>query len=224
MSFVSMIAVVISLLFAVSTVNGYDDLSRDLFHAGPEELSWKEANAYCYEYKDVGTNNAKKEKWELASIHNDEEHRLAVDKMVGMGGYWIGGVRSHTDLSRFEWTDGTTWRYTNWAKNQPGNRNEKCVVLNQSDKKWHDLTCSWKRRPLCRTKDRPSHRPDPKGQLVWHGWSVDRAMGRCEGDCDHDYHCIGDLVCDNSDQSTVRGCVGTKDSRKRDYCVDPKTR
>lgn len=52
-------------------------------------------------------------------------------------------------------------------------------------------------------------------------------LGLCEGDCDIDSDCEGDLVCFSSQESaTVPGCSGTRPTRPRDdnrvdYCYNP---
>jgi hypothetical protein len=50
-------------------------------------------------------------------------------------------------------------------------------------------------------------------------------MQECEGDCDYDSNCIGDLVCfhrNAGDFSSVPGCQGGwRDGSRTDYCVDP---
>lgn len=45
---------------------------------------------------------------------------------------------------------------------------------------------------------------------------------RCQGDCDDDDDCQGNLVCDQreEDDDEVYGCTGTPESDK-DYCIDP---
>jgi len=208
MSFVSMIAVVISLLFAVSAVDDYDEPSASLFHVGPDKVNWMGANKYCQQTKG----------WQLASIHNDDENHYAVEVVLkqtsGKAEVWIGGVRSHTDLSRFEWSDGTKWRYTKWAKKQPGNRNEKCVTFGNG--KWHDYSCSRQFYPLCRKKARPN----PKGQLTYHGLlsKMDRSMGRCEAQCQHHHECWGALVCGHQHHNDITGCVGSRHGHG--YCID----
>ena len=49
---------------------------------------------------------------------------------------------------------------------------------------------------------------------------------KCEGDCDEDSDCEGDLICfhrDKNEFKNVPGCQGAdKDGSRTDYCVDPK--
>eukprot|EP00980_Cylindrotheca_fusiformis_P025931 scaffold14920_cov63-Cylindrotheca_fusiformis.AAC.4 len=52
---------------------------------------------------------------------------------------------------------------------------------------------------------------------------LNNGLGRCEGDCDHDSDCAGNLVCfQRSANDAVPGCVGGKDDSSRtDYCIRP---
>jgi hypothetical protein len=49
-------------------------------------------------------------------------------------------------------------------------------------------------------------------------------LGLCEGDCDGDFDCEGDLVCHQRQKDehggSVPGCFG-RDTTTRDYCIDP---
>ena len=48
-------------------------------------------------------------------------------------------------------------------------------------------------------------------------------LGKCEGDCDKDADCLGQLVCFQKDAGgtgKVPGCAG-KDTSRNDFCVDP---
>ncbi|KAI2492543.1 Ricin-type beta-trefoil lectin domain [Fragilaria crotonensis] len=52
--------------------------------------------------------------------------------------------------------------------------------------------------------------------------SSSNPCGECEGDCDTDSHCKGNLVCFQKGANTpVPGCRGT-DNSKTDFCVDPQ--
>jgi hypothetical protein len=50
-------------------------------------------------------------------------------------------------------------------------------------------------------------------------------LGMCEGDCDNDSECAGDLVCfQRRANQAVPGCSGgTSDSSPTDYCVESTT-
>jgi len=61
--------------------------------------------------------------------------------------------------------------------------------------------------------------------LTNYGWTPAGApMGKCVGDCDHDGHCTGNLVCQQRNRNeNVRGCSG-KANYGVDYCVEPTKR
>jgi len=48
-------------------------------------------------------------------------------------------------------------------------------------------------------------------------------LGQCQGDCDEDEHCEGDLICFRRDGGSnwVPGCSGTTDEGGADICIDP---
>merc|ERR1712003_300195 len=51
------------------------------------------------------------------------------------------------------------------------------------------------------------------------GGNPKEILGRCEGDCDYDYHCAAGLKCfQRSGYTTVPGCVG-EGKKSYDYCV-----
>ena len=86
----------------------------------------------------------------LASIHSDDEMDEAKD--VCSGACWIGLHCMDNDQYDFEWTDGTSWDYTNWNSGEPNNwwnTNEDCVHTKSSGK-WNDNTCSTNKKALCR--------------------------------------------------------------------------
>merc|ERR1712072_726202 len=58
--------------------------------------------------------------------------------------------------------------------------------------------------------------------LVNYGWTPSGApMGACAGDCDHNGHCTGNLVCQQrNNYEKVSGCRGNAEYGV-DYCVKP---
>eukprot|EP00957_Ditylum_brightwellii_P176765 13464577-Ditylum_brightwellii.AAC.1 len=44
-------------------------------------------------------------------------------------------------------------------------------------------------------------------------------LNMCEGDCDNDDQCRGDLICKTNPGATIEGCSGTHDSYGYDFCV-----
>lgn len=68
---------------------------------------------------------------------------------------------------------------------------------------------------------RPEHRL--LQTLAFRGSDPSFILNQCEGDCDSDSDCAGNLICfekDLGDSSVVPGCQG-QDSTRNDYCIDP---
>jgi len=194
---------VLSLLFAVSNSKCDDPKSKGLFVRGNEPFSWLDANKWCQE-----------EGWQLASIHSATELATALATANGQG-VWLGGVRSYVDRSQWQWSDRTQWRYSNWNLGEPNDggstgQPQACTQMYSSGK-WDDLWCDYERVPLCRTSS------NPKYELLWEGWSPERAMERCMGDCDGDYECVDDLKCVHD--TLPDGCTGSIISYG-DYCAE----
>ena len=47
-------------------------------------------------------------------------------------------------------------------------------------------------------------------------------LKRCQGDCDNDDECEGDLVCYDQNGMFVPGCEGQRERAIADYCVRPE--
>ena len=97
-------------------------------------VSWSDAESHCD--SEFGTH--------LVSITRLDENDQVSD-VFGSNNGWIGLNDIVTDGS-YEWTDGTSFNYANWANNQPTNRClffncEDCVRMN-SNGKWKDLYCT----------------------------------------------------------------------------------
>ena len=109
-----------------------------LFVASEETMTFEEAEEYC---QALGMH--------LASIHSDAENDAASDVCCSC---WIGLHCMNGDQYDFEWTDGTSWNYTNWNSGEPNNwwnTNEDCVHMYSSGK-WNDNQCSADKKALCR--------------------------------------------------------------------------
>ena len=59
-------------------------------------------------------------------------------------------------------------------------------------------------------------------KLEWKGWSPSGSLGWCQGDCDNDSHCEGDLKCFHD--TVPPGCSGTAASNSADYCGSDQIR
>lgn len=85
--------------------------------------------------------------------------------------------------------------------------------------------------PVAAPRSAPNAAPtSTRGQIVFKGedWTPRDAfpLDLCEGDCDGDYDCEGELVCHHRDMDetgqlgTVPSCAG-RDTTTRDYCIRP---
>ncbi|XP_024143278.2 ladderlectin-like, partial [Oryzias melastigma] len=94
----------------------------------------------------------------LASVHSiDEYHEIQTLIMSATHEpkkIWIGGSNAQED-DVWLWSDGSTFRYTNWCSGEPNNRRKRqhCLQMNHSSGKcWDDVEC-WSERPyICAKK------------------------------------------------------------------------
>ena len=143
----------------MSNNNVYDILERC-----PD--GWKMFYGNCYKYMETRKTWAEAEAvcnghtWNgiqghLASVHSEEENdfvaSLAKDRIL------LGGHDTHKE-GQYEWSDGTTFTYQNWADNEPSNHgghggNEDCIEIPfpaSADKHWNDRLCSTKEKFVCK--------------------------------------------------------------------------
>uniref|UniRef100_A0A2K5PV31 Fc epsilon receptor II n=1 Tax=Cebus imitator TaxID=2715852 RepID=A0A2K5PV31_CEBIM len=80
---------------------------------------------------------------QLVSIHSHEEQDFLI-KHASHTGSWI-GLRNLDLKGEFIWMDGTPVDYSNWAPEEPTNRNqgEDCVMMRGSGD-WNDIYCDRK--------------------------------------------------------------------------------
>jgi len=110
-----------------------DPTEGETFVASDCTMSFADAEDYC-----VGKG------MHLASIHSDDENDAALEVCTSC---WIGAYR---ESSSFNWTDGTSWDYTNWASGKPDN--DDCARLKTSGQ-WNDNECTKTKKALCRVSD-----------------------------------------------------------------------
>ncbi|NXD11882.1 MRC1 protein, partial [Nothocercus nigrocapillus] len=122
-----------------------------------ETKAWKEGLTFC-----------QKEKGNLASIHNLEEHSFIVSQLGYSESFlllyfhvleptdklWI-GLNDNKIQMYFEWSDGTPVTYTKWHLGEPSttnNRPEDCVLIKGQDGYWADYVCERKAGYICKRK------------------------------------------------------------------------
>ena len=76
----------------------------------------------------------------LASIHSAEENAFVMTLVRGYDYVWI-GFNDITNENSFQWTDGSSVVYTNWAPGQPDNLNDSDCVFMLPDGTWDDSKC-----------------------------------------------------------------------------------
>lgn len=80
----------------------------------------------------------------LASIHSDEEGAF-----LKRNYRLFFGLVQRTN-GNFEWTDGSSFKYTNWDSNEPNNQgDEGCGELYENGE-WNDLACARALRYVCK--------------------------------------------------------------------------
>ena len=69
----------------------------------------------------------------------------------------------------------------------------------------------------------PSLGPTDSGKLDFLAWNPPTPLSRCQGDCDKDWDCAGDLVClqRSAAGEDVPGCTGGGVPSIADFCYDP---
>ncbi|NXA31875.1 MRC1 protein, partial [Eudromia elegans] len=129
---------------------------------------------YCYKiFRETkawkeGLTSCQKEKGNLASIHNREEHSFIVSQLGYSESFlllclhvleptdklWI-GLNDNKVQMYFEWSDGTPVTYTKWHLGEPSttnNRPEDCVLIKGQDGYWADYVCERKAGYICKRK------------------------------------------------------------------------
>ena len=120
------------------------------------ELSWDDASRYCQQ----------RCKSHLASFHSTNDYLSAIEYIQNsfniddFGHVWTGLRRISTDLSNFEWSDGSAFDFGNdisggvypWLPGDPNNQAgiEHCVHFWPSNNwEWNDTPCNSKHKVLC---------------------------------------------------------------------------
>jgi len=121
-----------------------DCVARRLIHV-TTEMPWRDAWMNC---QDMGG--------DLASIHSQADQDKAQELVSGAVfpfeiEPWIGLKATE---GKYEWTDGTSVSYQNWAPGAPGVRSDCCWVCGymrtaEAQYKWNNWDCSSRRTSIC---------------------------------------------------------------------------
>ena len=78
--------------------------------------------------------------------------------------------------------------------------------------------------PFLEAKLGESHKVNRKLETREGGYLSKYPLDQCQGDCDMDEHCKGNLICfQRRKHESVPGCQGgSEDTTPTDYCIDPK--
>ena len=105
-----------------------------------EDKTWNDADIFC-----------KSKGGHLASIHSKWEQEMA-DTEREKGGRcrwaWIGGQKNNQ--SQWQWTDNSTWTFTNWLKDRPLSSSFiNAHIIMRCGGHWYDFPSYWDHYFLC---------------------------------------------------------------------------
>jgi hypothetical protein len=64
--------------------------------------------------------------------------------------YWIGGEFDGAIPNKWAWSDGSRWKWTNWAQGQPTKDGSQCLLLNATSGYWYSQSCSSPNAYICK--------------------------------------------------------------------------
>ena len=100
--------------------------------------TWQEAEEYC-----------QKLDGHLASILSEEENVFVGSSLVGYDSLWLGG--QGTKESDWSWTDGSSWNWTHWDRDQPtGHYQPECALMDPNNYRWESYYCEAEIGFLCK--------------------------------------------------------------------------
>ncbi|XP_062577533.1 uncharacterized protein LOC134239370 [Saccostrea cucullata] len=147
---------------------------------------WKDYNNHCYlmilnKYSwSMARSKCQSMGADLVTVNSQAEQDMVYSIISSNQGsdVWI-GLNDHHESSLFEWVRGDRVRFTNWNINQPrqpGNTNQKCVMLNSTDGGWQTDNCDSTYQFVCQADKRPSEKPTttPQVQGCQPGWTAYR--------------------------------------------------
>lgn len=78
-------------------------------------------------------------------------------EVMGINNFWIGG----NDLKKrgdWEWVDGNSWQYSNWASNESVNDSRNsCAAISLPEGLWYSKSCYESKPYVCEVPSLPLH-------------------------------------------------------------------
>jgi len=113
--------------------------------------SWNDARGVCIQWGG-----------DLASANNQAEMKV-IQKVSknSRDSFWI-GANDKKHESKFTWSDGTAYKYSNWSRGEPNNwRGEDCAEVWRGGFEWNDLNCGAQRKFMCKRAEGAKPVPEP---------------------------------------------------------------
>uniref|UniRef100_A0A7E4VNJ0 C-type lectin domain-containing protein n=1 Tax=Panagrellus redivivus TaxID=6233 RepID=A0A7E4VNJ0_PANRE len=89
---------------------------------------------------------------------NTDLAKIASTGITNSTTIWIGAANNNAQ-SKWTWTDGTKWSFTDWAAGQPGSATPRCVYLDVKSGLWSSSDCNAKRPYICATPNNAAKCP-----------------------------------------------------------------
>lgn len=124
------------------------------------EPGWQAKNMYCYKFFDELQNwqdaelRCIEKKARLVSIQDQFENDY-VNRLSNGNAVWI-GLHDKPSENTWEWTDGSSVKYKNFASGEPNNgqfwdwEDEDCVMMKYLSNEWNDEQCSTELEFVCK--------------------------------------------------------------------------
>lgn len=132
------------------------------FYLSQRRATFSDGQSVCEE---IGGN--------LVSIHSKKENEF-IGGLTDEG-LWI-GLNDENEEGEFQWTDGSSVKYTSWGPGEPNNKgDEHCTFYRPETQDWNDIDCfTSKLLFVCR---RGLEVPLEKG--CPRGWTKNKDTGKC---------------------------------------------
>ncbi|XP_074652342.1 macrophage mannose receptor 1-like isoform X2 [Tubulanus polymorphus] len=107
--------------------------------------NWDDAENFCF--SNYGGH--------LISLHGNAQFTTFFRDLVpnsSGSNYWIGGNSKDPQFNNtWQWSDGSSWDYTNWQSGEPNsfNNQEECLEMYGNSMKWNDINCHTSRYYIC---------------------------------------------------------------------------